>query len=298
MQSQKNSNDQSKLSRRSFLFLSGAVLANGLSLALPATATPIQVKRHTVAGVQLYQTTIDLTDPNTFIAIGLANNSTLTLPEGAKGDESFPRMVRRYHAAVVASGTFFSKDAQKRLMGNMVSAGQFLKYSPWENYGTTLGIRSGNQPEMLTARVDGKPEWSQHWFSLTGGPRLLRGGKIWIAPRTEGFSDPRVMGVANRSAVGFPAGGKKLVLVTFLSRLSLEKEAQLMRRIGCSEAMNLDGGGSVGLAQRGRILVRPQRELTNVIVVYDTHYPAPTAMREAWQRFQGGERPSPPQSLG
>lgn len=294
MQSQKNSNGRSKISRRSFLFLSGAALANGLSLALPATAASTQVKRRTVAGVPLYQTTIDLTDPNTFIAIGLANNFTLTLPEGAKGDESFSRMVNRYHAAVVASGTFFSKDSQKRLMGNMVSAGQFLKYSPWENYGTTLGIRSGNQPEMLTTRVDGKPEWEQHWFSLTGGPRLLRKGKIWIAPRTEGFSDPRVMGVAHRSAIGFPAGGKKLVLVTFLARISLEKEAQLMRRIGCSEAMNLDGGSSVGLAQRGKVLVRPQRELTNVIVVYDANHPAPTAMREAWKRFQSGERPSPP----
>jgi hypothetical protein len=67
-----------------------------------------------------------------------------------------------------------------------------------------------------------------------------------------------------------------------------------MRRIGCSEAMNLDGGSSVGLAQRGRVLVRPQRELTNVMVVYDANHPAPTAMREAGSVFKAVERPSPP----
>jgi hypothetical protein len=47
----------------------------------------------------------------------------------------------------------FSARFPEAFDGDMVSAGQFLKYSPWENYGTTLGIRSGNQPEMLTTRL-------------------------------------------------------------------------------------------------------------------------------------------------
>lgn len=280
-----------QLTRRSFLALSAAVIGKELIWTSTATAQPIRVQRRTVAGVPLYQTTIDLADPNTYIAIGLANNPVLTLPDGANGDESFSRMVARYHAGVVASGTFFSKDAERRLMGNMVSMGQFLKYSPSENYGTTLGLRQGNQPEMVTARVDGRPEWEQHWFSLTGGPRLIRQGEIRIAPRTEGFSDPNVMGVANRSAIGFPADRTRLFLVTFLTRLPLWREARVMKAMGCYEAMNLDGGSSVALSQRGRILVAPKRELTNVIVIYDSNHPAPTAIQEAWIRFQNGERP-------
>lgn len=282
-----------KLLRRSFLFLGGAALVKELA-SLPATAQSVSVRLSTVAGVRLYQTSIDLTDPHTFIAIGLANNSTLGNPEGARGDEPFSRMVARYHAAVVASGTFFSKDAQRRLMGNMVSAGQFLKYSPWENYGTTLGLRAGNRPELVTARVDGIPQWTEHWFSLTGGPRLLRNGRVWLAPRSEGFTDPNVMGVARRSAIGFPASGKKLVLVTFLAPLPLWREAKVMRAIGCSEAMNLDGGSSIGLAHRSRMLVTPRRSLTNAIVIYDAYHPAPRFLREAWWRFQNGERPYPP----
>lgn len=279
--------------RRSFLFLSFAILAQDWIVSCPATAQSVSVRRSTIAGVPFYQTTIDLTHPDTFIAIGLANNSTLANPQGARGDEPFARMVARYHAAVVANGTFFSKDAEKRLMGNLVSGGRVIKYTPWENYGTTLGIRQGNQLEMVTARIDGKPDWHQHWFSLTAGPRLLKRGTISIAPRTEGFADPRVMGVAARSAIGFPQGGKELVLVTFLAPLSLEREAQLMRAIGCYEAMNLDGGASLALSHKGKILVTPKRELTNAIVVYDSYHPAPSFLRDAWLRFQTGRSKVP-----
>uniref|UniRef100_A0ACD5GMR8 Uncharacterized protein n=1 Tax=Desertifilum tharense IPPAS B-1220 TaxID=1781255 RepID=A0ACD5GMR8_9CYAN len=54
-------------------------------------------------------------------------------------------------------------------MGNLVAGGKILKYSRWENHGTTLGITANRELEMITAKVDGKPEWNQHWFSLTCG---------------------------------------------------------------------------------------------------------------------------------
>ncbi|HBB31724.1 MAG TPA: Tat pathway signal sequence domain protein [Cyanobacteria bacterium UBA8803] len=295
MSDQKKASSNFCLSRRSFLFLGSAALAGRLAIASKATAESVTVERSTITSIPFYKTSIDLTDPFTFLAIGLANNSTLDNPEGIIGDESFERMVARYHAAVVANGTFFGKDDPKSLIGNIVSAGRFVKYSPGENHGTTLGLRAGNQPEMLTARVDGQPLWTQYWFSLTAGPRLLRGGKTWLAPRTEGFTDPHVMGVAHRCAIGFPASGKKLILVTFLKPLPLWREAQLMRAIGCSEAMNLDGGASIALSQSGTILVRPKREQTNVIVVYDTHHKAPTFLQQRWLRFQMGERPTLPE---
>ncbi|MGK7871784.1 MAG: phosphodiester glycosidase family protein [Xenococcaceae cyanobacterium] len=256
---------------------------------------PIQVKRKTLNGVSFYQATIDLTDPEIFITIALANKATKANSSRlSNGDESFKALVARHPGAVVINGTFFSKDAQKRVMGNMVAGGRFLKYSRWENYGTTLGIRAGNKLEMITARTEGKPKWEQHWFSLTCGPRLLKKGKIWLAPRSEGFRDPHVLNVSPRNALGFSAEGNKLFLVTFFSVLSLEKEAQLMKAIGCFEAMNLDGGSSRALAHRGRILVPAGRPLTNVIVVYDTNNPAPKALIDSWQRFQNGERPAIP----
>ncbi|MEG3844226.1 phosphodiester glycosidase family protein [Microcoleus sp. herbarium14] len=261
-------------------------------------AKPVEVSSKTVAGASFYLTTIDLADPEIYITIGLANNAILANNSKVTvGDEPFENMVARYRAAVVTNGTFFGKDEQKSVLGNMVAAGKFLKYSRWENYGTTLGIKAGNQLEMVTARTEGKPDWSQHWFSLTCGPRLVKGGKVWLSPLSEGFKDSHVLGVGSRTAIGFPASRDKLFLVTFLDSLSLEAEAKVMLAIGCFEAMNLDGGASVGLAHQGQILLPAGRNLTNVLVVYDRENPAPAQLKQSWERFQKGDRPLPDKSV-
>nr|WP_322667231.1 MULTISPECIES: phosphodiester glycosidase family protein [Nostocaceae]MDZ8209522.1 phosphodiester glycosidase family protein [Dendronalium sp. ChiSLP03b]MDZ8211555.1 phosphodiester glycosidase family protein [Nostoc sp. ChiSLP03a] len=74
-------------------------------------------------------------------------------------------------------------------------------------------------------------------------------------------------------------------------RSGLQQEAQAMKAIGCHEAINLDGGASKALAANG-ILVPAGRSLTNVIVVYDAKNPAPDNLRQAWVRFQKGDRPA------
>jgi hypothetical protein len=40
------------------------------------------------------------------------------------------------------------------------------------------------------------------------------------------------------------------------------------------------------LAASGKILVPAGRSLTNVLVVYDAKHPAPTALKQAFLRFQ------------
>lgn len=256
-----------------------------------ANTRSIEVNDRRIANVPLQVVQIDLTHPHVFLGIGLANQARqANSARSTRGDEAFEAMVRRNRAAVTISGTFFSMDDQKRVMGNMVSGGRFLKYSPWENYGTTLGLRTGNRPEMVTARTEGKPQWERHWFSLTAGPRLLKNGGIQINPRKEGFTDPNVMGVAIRAAIGFSQDGKRLFLVTFYQPITLQKEAAIMRALGCYEAMNLDGGTSVGLAAGNRILHPAGRELTNVITVYDSRSPAPQTLVQSWHEFQRGDR--------
>lgn len=250
--------------------------------------TPISVGYRKIAGEALYLTTIDLTHPQVYFGIGLAHNAPqANSTKSTRGDEHFTPMVRRHRAAITASGTFFSMDHQKRVMGNLVSGGKRLKYSPWENYGTTLGLKANNIPEMRTARLEGRPNWDQHGFSLTAGPRLLKQGKIQIQPRSEGFTDRGMMeGKALRAALGYPKHGRTMLLVTFLSPITLEKEAKIMAHLGCSEAMNLDGGTSIALAKGGKILQSAGRELTNVITIYDSRYPAPDSLKTAWQNFQ------------
>ncbi|MBO1053846.1 MAG: phosphodiester glycosidase family protein [Dolichospermum sp. DET73] len=283
----------SKISRRSFLFLGGATLAQGLTLILPSYAQTVQVNKSQINGIPFYQTIVDLTDPKTFITMGLAKNAAFANTiQKTSGDEEFSKLVARYKAAVVANGTFFAKNPQKTVMGNMVAGGNFVKYSRWENFGTTLGLGVGNKPEMVTARIDGKPEWNKHWFSLTCGPRLLRQGEIRLNPRIEGFKDPAVLGNSARTAIGFTQDGTKLILANFEINLTLQQEAEAMKAIGCYEAMNLDGGASRALANKTNIIVPAGRPLTNVIVIYDVTNPAPTDLQQAWLKFQQGERPA------
>lgn len=258
---------------------------------------PVLFAKRKLSGVPFYLTTIDLTDPESFLVIGLANNAQLANNNTeTHGHESFDSFVKRCPGAVVVNGTFFSKDESERVMGNMVSEGRFLKYSRWENYGTTLALTEDNLPVMVTARSEGQPDWSEHWFSLTCGPRLVKDGEVWLVPEVEGFTDSHVLGIGPRSAIGFTKSKDKLYIVTFLCGLSLDQEAKVMKELGCSDAMNLDGGASKGLAVNGKTLIKPGRPLTNVLVVYDHAHKAPKRVVDSWTRFQDGDRPSPPDS--
>ncbi|MBI2812575.1 MAG: phosphodiester glycosidase family protein [Candidatus Melainabacteria bacterium] len=248
---------------------------------------PVQFIKKTVLRVPLYETIIDLQDPETFISLGLANNAVRANDATeTHGDETFESLVKKVHASVVMNGTFFSKDEQKRVMGNMVSGGRFLKYSQWENFGTTLGLTMHNRPVMVTARADEAPKWDEHWFSLTCGPRLLKDGELWIHPETEGFSDSHVLGIGPRCAIGFNGARNKLILCTFMNGLSLPDEARLMKELGCSDAMNLDGGASRSLAYNSEVVVPAGRPLTNVLIVYDAKNKAPRSLVSSWEQFQ------------
>ena len=256
------------------------------------SGTPVRYESTRLLGVPFHRLTVDLRSPQTLLTIAVANDAPYAnSSRGSYGDEPFANMVDRAHAAAVCNGTFFGTDANKHVLGNLLAGGRVLKYSPWENYGTTLGITANRKLELITARAEGKPDWQDHWFSLTCGPRLLRDGEIYLAPHGEGFRDPSVLSAAYRCAIGYPKSGNELVLVNFAAPLSLERTADLMKAIGCYQAMNLDGGASQGLAYRGEIVVRPERNLTNAIVIYDTLSPAPSHLYEARRQFDRGLRP-------
>lgn len=263
------------------------VLSAWLALApTTAHAVPVAVSERVAGGISVRVVQIDLKDPNTYLTILLANNAPrANSAQGSYGDEPFAAMVARAHAAAVINGTFFSKDAQKRVMGNMVRAGGFVKYSQWEDAGTTFGLRAGNIPEMITARAQGKPDWQSHWFSVTCGPRLLKDGQIWLHPAAEGFSDSHVLGAGGRSALGYSRDGHFLYLVSFMSAVTLDQEARTMKALGTYQAMNLDGGASQALATAGQVVVPAGRNLTNVIAVYDQKFPAPATLKQAQQTF-------------
>jgi hypothetical protein len=262
------------------------IIIGSLSFTFQAQAKPVTVAVRSLGGVRAQVATIDLGDAQTHLDIVLANNAPRANSSQEQfGDELFGSMVNRAKAALVVNGTFFSKDAQKRVMGNMVRSGIFVKYSRWENFGTTFGLNQHNQPDMFTLRAGDTPRWEKHWFSLTCGPRLLKDGQVWLSPKTEGFSDPHVLNSASRSALGYSQDSKTLWLVTFLSPLSLAQEAAAMKALGAYQAMNLDGGASKGLAFKGQTLMAPGRKITNAIAVYDSVSPASQALKQSRTTF-------------
>lgn len=73
-------------------------------------------------------------------------------------------------------------------------------------------------------------------FAIQSGPRLLIKGKI---PSLK-------VGSADRSALGITSDGKVIVLVSTNSAMTTQELANLMKSppLNCTDAINLDGGGS------------------------------------------------------
>ena len=70
-----------------------------------------------------------------------------------------------------------------------------------------------------------------------------------------------------RVAVGMTRGNK-MVFVATRSPVYLSKLAKAMRGLGVWDAINLDGGSSIGVYYKGKTLIKPSRQLTNLILVY------------------------------
>jgi Phosphodiester glycosidase len=121
---------------------------------------------------------------------------------------------------------------------------------------------------------------------VSGGPRLLAGGRVRVRSSAEGFnplSAPWFHGsfVASRhprTMAGVRRDGR-LLLVTVDGRrpgwsagVTLQEGARVMRSLGARDALNLDGGGSTAMAVRGRRVSLPsdpggERPVSDAILV-------------------------------
>lgn len=111
-----------------------------------------------------------------------------------------------------------------------------------------------------------------------GGPVLLQDGQILITNNEEiKFAGKAIDDKHPRTAIGYTAD-RQLILLVVEGRFpgkaegaTLKQEAQLLKEIGCIEAMNLDGGGSSCLLINGKPTITPsdkgaQRPVPAVLV--------------------------------
>jgi hypothetical protein len=125
---------------------------------------------------------------------------------------------------------------------------------------------------QLNLTSAGRPlELAQQRLVVSAGPRLVRGGRVAVTARAEGFA-PRqapafygtfVRARHARTLAGVRADGR-LLLVTVDGRrpgwstgMTLPEAARLMLSLGARDALNLDGDGSTTMTIRGEVVNRP-----------------------------------------
>ena len=83
-----------------------------------------------------------------------------------------------------------------------------------------------------------------------------------------GFTEERFTTLTSpRSAIGIGADGK-LILVCVPGGAKIQQMRELMLALGCTDAINLDGGASCGMYYNGQYIATPGRELTTTIQVF------------------------------
>lgn len=105
------------------------------------------------------------------------------------------------------------------------------------------------------------PEWKKVKHIISGGPYLLKDGEVFVDITAQKLHS--ITGRNPRSAIGYTADNR-LILVAVDGRegasvgLTLFELANFMQSIGCTNAINLDGGGSTVMYVKGNIVNNPK----------------------------------------
>lgn len=115
--------------------------------------------------------------------------------------------------------------------------------------------------------------WNDVVQSVSGGPMLMRNGKIVMDLKGEHFrSGWTSSSITHRTACGVTADNH-LILVTVEGPHTLWDVAKMFQKLGCTEAMNLDGGGSTTMVVNGATVTRnaktTQRRVASTLAIFD-----------------------------
>lgn len=117
--------------------------------------------------------------------------------------------------------------------------------------GQTVTIAS----QITPASLEGFPN------IIGGGPLLLKQQSVVLSAESEQFSAAFASQAALRSAVGRTTSGQILLVAVHQQPggrgPTLAELAQVMLKLGCTDAVNLDGGSSSSLYLGGQLLNRP-----------------------------------------
>ena len=153
--------------------------------------------------------------------------------------------------------------------------------------GKALLMATGDKMALLTAMHPGEKitiqlqtqgyDWEKIENVIGGGPVLVKDGKVAVDAEPEGFPASFYAKRHPRTAVGRTTEGDMwMVAIDGRQEISagatLDETAKVMLRLGCVDAVNLDGGGSTCLSLLGVTVNRPsdgaERPVSNGILVF------------------------------
>ncbi len=151
------------------------------------------------------------------------------------------------------------------------------------------------QPVPTAAFPMGGTPWKMT-SAIGGSPMLLRDGVVRISDQEE-LIDINNTTSRPRTALGYTASGVAVLLVVEGDNapgpagVNLAELAALLQALGCTQAINLDGGGSTSLVVGARTTVRPsggaERAVASAVLWVDPRTQtvatsAPTLLHEPW----------------
>jgi len=172
--------------------------------------------------------------------------------------------------------TYSAKVREIRTSGNSpISTGTWVlsagpsatKRLPDLKADTVIEISTGTVPDLAGARQ-----------AIGGGPSLVRGGRRLkiVPPQVDSYEATSMLERHPRTAIGWNANEFILAVVDGRQKrlsvgMTLEELGDTMLKLGCTHAMNLDGGGSATLWYGGSVKNSPcdgrERPIANSIVV-------------------------------
>lgn len=105
------------------------------------------------------------------------------------------------------------------------------------------------------------PNWDNVKHIISGGPYLVKNGEVFVDMTEQKLG--AIGGKNPRTAIGYTQDGN-FIMVAVDGRegasvgLTLKELAWFMKSIGCTNAMNLDGGGSTVMYVNGRVVNMPK----------------------------------------
>lgn len=116
--------------------------------------------------------------------------------------------------------------------------------------------------------------------AVGGGPVIVQDGRVSISNETElKFTGKAINDKHPRTCIGYTSDGYLIILVIqgrspgVAEGATLEQQAKLLIELGCTEALNLDGGGSSCLLVNGKETIKPsdkegQRPVPAVFIIF------------------------------